>query len=78
MGAKKNPAKNIGWKSTPKKQKALLQDLEKTAKNILPALEDVELTDIFKFKNLNDSTLKGLFVPVVGEKIENQTEIDTK
>ncbi len=38
---------------------------------VLPALDDVDSKDIYKFKNLNDSTLKGTFVPVYGEKIEN-------
>ncbi len=38
---------------------------------VLPALDDVDVLDVFKFKNLNDSTLKGTFVPVYGEKIEN-------
>ena len=33
------------------------------------SLNDVDIFDVFKFKNFYDSTLTGLFVPVVGEEI---------
>tara|TARA_R110002020_G_scaffold318285_1_gene533864 strand:+ start:410 stop:3343 length:2934 start_codon:yes stop_codon:yes gene_type:complete len=43
---------------------------------VLPSLSEVDSKDIYKFKNLNDSTLKGTFVPVYGEKIENNSTFE--
>ena len=43
---------------------------------VLPSLNDVESKDVYKFKNLNDSTLKGTFVPVYGEKIEGNDNFE--
>ena len=43
---------------------------------VLPSLNDVQSKDVYKFKNLNDSTLKGTFVPVNGQKIENNDNFE--
>jgi hypothetical protein len=43
---------------------------------VLPKLSDVHFTDIFRFKNLKDSSLIGTFVPFSGEQIEGNSSFD--
>jgi hypothetical protein len=43
---------------------------------VLPKLSDVHFTDIFRFKNLKDSSLIGTFVPFSGELIEGNSSFD--
>lgn len=43
---------------------------------ILPKLSDVHFTDIFRFKNLKDSSLIGQFIPFSGELIEGNSSFD--
>ena len=43
---------------------------------ILPSLEDVSHTAIYKFKNFHDSTVKGSFIPLSGELIEGNSSFE--
>ena len=43
---------------------------------LLPSLGTVETTSIYKFKNLKDSSVKGSFIPLVGEEIEGEDTFD--
>ena len=43
---------------------------------ILPKLSTVDLSYLFKFKNLNNSSIKGSFVPFEGEKIQGKTSFE--
>lgn len=43
---------------------------------LLPPLDTVDTLSIYKFKNLNDSTVKGSFIPLVDEEIEGLSNFE--